>query len=202
MAARKPYQWNPRAGRYRDPNTGRFISRDDVRRALDRIIDASRDRVRKATEDLRRGEMNAGDWDALMRKEIKRTHLAGEALLRGGWKQLTPADFGRVGSAVRKQYKHLGGMIDDIRSGKQRTDGTLVNRATLYPASARVQFHEHQTDMLDELGYTEERNVLANAEHCNGCVDASALGWVKIGTLPPIGTRDCRGNDRCSMRYR
>jgi hypothetical protein len=197
-----PYEWNARAARYRDPATGRFISRDRVRLEVDRIIEASQRRVLDATQSMRAGTIDVGEWDAVMRQEIKRTQLSTEALLRGGWQQMTPADFGRVGAAVRKQYKFLDNFIAEIRSGKQIADGTLFNRAKMYPASARVQFHENQTAMLDALGYTEERNVLHPAEHCVGCLDMSALGWVPIGTLVPIGERDCVGNDRCSVRYR
>jgi hypothetical protein len=197
-----PYEWNARAARYRDPATGRFISRDRVRLEVDRIIEASQRRVLDATQSMRAGTIDVGEWDAVMRQEIKRTQLSTEALLRGGWQQMTPADFGRVGAAVRKQYKFLDNFIAEIRSGKQIADGTLFNRAKMYPASARVQFHENQTAMLDALGYTEERNVLHPAEHCVGCLDMSALVWVPIGTLVPIGERDCVGNDRCSVRYR
>jgi hypothetical protein len=201
MPTPSPYQWNARAARYRDPNTGRFISRDAVRVEVDRIVSASQRRVTAATEQLASGAIDLAQWDATMRQEIKRAHLGSSALLNGGWKQLTPADYGRVGAAVRAQYKYLEGFLDDIRAGRVR-GGTLLNRAKMYPASARIVFHEQQTTQLDDLGYTEERNVLHPAEHCDVCIDASARGWVPIGTNIPIGKRTCLGNDKCSMRYR
>jgi hypothetical protein len=137
-----------------------------------------------------------------MRQEIKRTQLSTTSLLRGGWNQMTAADYGRVGSNVRVQYHYLDGFVGDLRSGRQRMDGSFFNRAKLYPANARVTFHEQQTAQLDALGYTEELNVLHPAEHCVECIDARARGWVPIGTNVPIGKRQCVGNDRCSMRYR
>lgn len=198
-----PFQWNPNAARYRDPTTGRFISRDAVRLEVDRIISASQRRVLAASEQLNIGEIDLAQWDTVMRQEIKRAHLGSAALLRGGWAQMTPADYGRVGAAVKKQYQYLERFIEDIRSGNANTrGGHLFNRARMYPASARIAFHEQQTVQLEALGYTEERNVLHPAEHCAECVDASARGWVPIGTNVPIGQRQCKGNDKCSMRYR
>jgi hypothetical protein len=200
--ATSPYEWNSKAARYRDPATGRFISRDTVRKMVDQLIEKSRARVQTASEQLRSGTIDLGEWDAVMRQEIKRTQLSTTTLLRGGWNQMTAADYGRVGANVRAQYRYLEGFVTDLRSGKQRLDGSFFNRAKMYPASARVTFHEQLTQQLDDLGYVDELNVLHPAEHCAECIDASARGWVPIGTNVPIGQRQCRGNDRCSMRYR
>jgi hypothetical protein len=200
--ATTPYEWNGNAARYRDPATGRFISRDTVRQIVDQLIEKSRQRVQAASEQLRSGSLDLGEWDSVMRQEIKRTQLSTTSLLRGGWNQMTAADYGRVGSNVRVQYHYLDGFVGDLRSGRQRMDGSFFNRAKLYPANARVTFHEQQTAQLDALGYTEELNVLHPAEHCVECIDARARGWVPIGTNVPIGKRQCVGNDRCSMRYR
>lgn len=204
MAKRKPkpLKWIAGAARYRDPDTGRFIARSEVRRVLDKVITESQKRVRETTERMRDGSIDVGDWDAVMRQEIKRTHLAAESLVRGGWKQMSPRDFGRVGQRVRAQYRFLDRFVRQIESGAVRTDGTLFNRALMYPGSARVGFHDSQTPQLEALGYGFERNVLHPAEHCEGCLVESRRGWQPIGTLRPIGSRDCRGNDKCSIAYR
>lgn len=196
------YQWDPSIARFRDPDTGRYIRRARVREALDTIITRSQARVTSASDALRAGTIDLAAWQTAMRTEIKRTHLAAEALVRGGWTQMTPADYGRVGSRVKAQYQYLYNFTEQLRSGEQRTDGTFMNRARMYMSSARVGFHDELGTLLQSLGYAEERNILHPAEHCLECLDMASLKWVPTGTLVPVGLRECRGNDRCSIIYR
>ena len=200
--ARRPLEWNGRAGRYRDPLTGRFISRDTVRSILDQAIAKSQLRMQTASDQLRRGELALDEWQLVMREEIKRTQLGAEMLVQGGRAQMTPADFGRVGQRIRTQYDYLRDLSQQLADGSIRTDGTFLNRAKMYAASARVGFHDSLGEQLTDLGYTEERSVLHPAEHCDLCVSEAARGFVPIGTLIPIGERTCLGNDRCSVAYR
>lgn len=202
MARQTPYAFNARAARYRDPATGRFIPRSDVRQWLDRDIAASQARIQSTSNELRSGAIDLAEWQRIMREEIKQTQLAAEMLLRGGRNQMTQADFGRVGQRVREQYAFLNRLTDEIRAGTIRADGTFLNRAKMYAASARVGFHEGLSAQLGELGYTHERSVLHPAEHCGVCVSEAARGYVPLGDLIPIGARTCLGNDKCSMLFR
>jgi hypothetical protein len=202
MAKARKYGWDPRAARFRDPATGRYISREQVRRGVDDLVRASQNEITRISDDVRAGRITVAEWNEAMRLELKRAHLGSEALLRGGWKQLGPADYGRVGARLKVQYKYLARFSEQLASGKIRTDGAFMARARSYAASARAAFYKSLGPMLEDLGYTEERNALHPAEHCQQCRDMSALGWVPIGTCVPIGERECRANDKCSMRYR
>lgn len=51
-------------------------------------------------------------------------------------------------------------------------------------------------------GYVEERSVLGIADHCDGCLAEAGKGWRPIGTLLPIGGRDCKARCRCHFEYR
>ncbi len=196
------YEWAPNIGRYRDPNTGRFVSRDVIRAGVDQFIVASQRRITAISAELREGKINLAQWQAIMREEIKTTQLMAEALLRGGWDQMTQADYGRVGQRVREQYAFLDDFTEKLRTGEMITDGQFMNYARMYATAARVGFHEGLADQLVQAGYTEELNVLHPAEHCSECVAATDAGWVPIGTNAPIGTRKCLGNDKCQMKYR
>jgi hypothetical protein len=196
------YEWAPNLARYRDPTTGRFVSRDTIRAGVDQFIVASQARITAISEELRSGKINLAQWQTVMREEIKTTQLMAEALLRGGWEQMTQADYGRVGQRIREQYAFLEDFTDKLRSGEIRTDGQFMNYARMYATSARVGFHEGLEEQMQNAGYTEELNVLHPAEHCDECVAATATGWVPIGTNKPIGTRKCLGNDKCQMKYR
>jgi hypothetical protein len=198
----KFYEWAPRAARYRDPATGRFVARETIRYGLDDVIRQSQNTITTASDDLRNGRIELADWVRVMQEEIKRTQLTGEALLRGGWAQLSPEDYARVADRVREQYEYLDGFMRDLRDGTIRTDGQFMNRARMYAAAARVGYHAGQQEQVLSVGYTEELNVLHPAEHCIECVECRNRGWVPIGTNPPVGTRKCLGNDVCTMRYR
>jgi len=196
------WEWAPKARRYRDPATGRFVARDTIRRGLDDLIQDSQGRVSEASDLLRSGQIELAEWQMIMREEIKRTQLGAQALLRGGWKQMTEADYAVVAERIRAQYEFLHHFTVRLRDGTVRTDGNFMNRARLYPASARVGYHEDEQGLVLESGYTRELNVLHPAEHCFECVECANRGWVPIGANPPIGSRKCLGNDRCTMRFR
>lgn len=201
MTPRSPFGWSENAARFYDRRTGRFVSRDTIRLALDDVIDMASTEARAISESLRAGKITLADWQRGMRDLVKTTMLDAEALAHGGRGQLTQADYGRVGAAIREQYRYLDGFTEDIRNGLP-LDGRFLNRAVMYSRAARPFFHDEQTDLLAESGYTEEMSILHAAEHCVECVDQNAIGWAPIGTLIPIGERQCLANDVCTMRYR
>ena len=93
------YRFEPSSGvsgRYRDTLTGRFVPAATVRRELDRYLDASDDAARALARALRNREVSLADWELGMRRLIKNTHLNAVALERGGWANMTPADYGRA----------------------------------------------------------------------------------------------------------
>lgn len=194
------FRWNEGAGRY--TQNGRFVPQKTVRGALDTALDRSSENVRRITERLRAGEISVKDWQLQMVPEMRSAHLAAHALAKGGWAQMSPADFGRVGQRLRGEYRFLAGFADQVLDGRQRLDGTLARRAQMYIESARSGYHEQERREKQLRGATEERNLLAPSDHCPGCLDADAMGWVPIGTLPPVGSRDCRSRCRCRVAYR
>jgi len=201
MTPRRGLTWVTRAAQFRDPDTGRWITRVQVRSWIDKFIAASQAKLLEASSAYRAGNLSLDEWQATMREEIKDAHLTAEALARGGWNQLTPADFGRVGQRVRAQYRFLAGFTEDLRRGAVRLDGAFLNRAKSYAGSALAGFYGSMGDVAASAGLTRERSMLSVAEHCQGCIDEAAKGWVPIGTLTPIGQRPCLGNDKCHMAY-
>jgi hypothetical protein len=199
--ARPPFQFSSRAVRYRDPDSGRWINRDQVRAWLDRYISASQSAIVDASNAFRSGNLSLAGWQAAMRDEIKDAHLVAEALARGGWKQLQAADFGRVGQRVRAQYRFLESFTAQLRRGEVRLDGSFLNRARMYASSARAGFYASQGALLATAGYTHERSLLHPAEHCAGCVAEAERGWVPIGHLVPIGERTCLVNCKCAFEF-
>lgn len=115
---------------------------------------------------------------------------------------MTPQRWGAIGPAVREQYQYLRDFAAQIASGEQPLNGSLPARARQYGQSSRVQFERVRGEGQQRRGYQSERNVLHAGESCASCRAQTARGWVPIGSLVPVGSRTCRGNCKCEIRYR
>ncbi len=196
------YLWNEAAHNYVDRRTGRFVSRQVIRDQLDNVIDASSQVMRAISQQLRDGDISLAEWQTQMMQQIKTTHLAGGAMQRGGWQQMTQADFGRVGQIVRREYGFLRDFAEQIANGEQKLDGTLARRAGLYGQQGRPTYLAFWDSTAAQRGFDEERSVLQPAEHCNECISEDAKGFQPLGQMIPIGRRICRSNDRCLKEFR
>lgn len=193
--------WNDVAGRYIGTN-GRFVSQQAVSNALQSTIDQQAKTVANLTTQFRNGGVSLAEWRTGMADAVKITHLASSALANGGWSQLTQADYGRVGQLVRQQYAYLDNFAQEIASGKQKLDGTLERRAKMYPDGGRKTYESASRAESRIRGYDEERNVRHAQDSCEGCLEATAAGWVAIGTLPLPGDRQCVTNCKCTLEQR
>jgi hypothetical protein len=194
-------RWNEQAGRY-IRSTGHFVARSEVRAALDRTLDTAEKRMAAVTEQLRQGSIALPDWQLQMAREVKSVHLASAALAKGGWAQMAPADYGRAGQLIRRQYAFLRNFAQQVANGEQRLDGTLARRAGMYVAAGRGTFHQVERREMEQRGMTEERNLRHAGDSCQGCLTETARGWVGIGELVPVGSRTCRTACRCSVEFR
>jgi hypothetical protein len=193
-------RWNDQAGRFTD-SAGRFVSEARVRVVVDAVADQASARMAAASERMLAGQMSLASWQAEMQNTIKVSHLAASVLAHGGESQMSFSHYGSAGRAIRDQYQYLKGMAADIAAGRQPLNGGLTARARQYGQAARVAFEREYGRDQQGRGYQFERNVLGAADHCALCPELTARGWVPIGSLPPVGSRPCRAQDRCSIRY-
>lgn len=196
------YVWDATIGRYRNATTGRVISRAFIRAAIDQEIRALDLDVRDLTASFRRGDISLGEWEMGMREIVKTTHVVNAAAARGGWDQLTVEDLAMVSGRVARDYNYLDGFAGEVSAGFQSVDG-MTPRALLYSRGGRATYHQIESVVAATEGEaTEERSILHPADHCEDCLNMAELGWQPIGTLIPIGERQCVGNCQCSMDYR
>jgi hypothetical protein len=200
MPRQSKYSWSDASGRYRGPG-GQFVSFTRVRSFLDGTLDSNEKAVVRLGEQLKNREITLGEWQIGMRDNLKSIHLTSGSLAQGGWAQMSPADFGRVGARLKEQYKFLGKFSKEIEAGLP-LDGRFKNRVKLYAQSGRVSYDAIQRAEMLKRGMKEEKNILHPADHCRDCLAQTALGWVPIGTLTLIGQRICSSNDRCTKIYR
>jgi len=196
------YTWSARSQRYRSLTTGRYVSRATVRRALDTALARSQVDILRPGRDLQAGRLTLAEWQVATASQLKAAHLASAAAARGGWAQMTQADYGRVGHRLRDEYAYLSRLAGQIADGTQALDGRLLTRLTLYAQGPRGTYHEQERAGMREAGYIEERNQLGGGESCDGCQAQTARGWVPIGSLTPVGARDCLSNCKCALQYR
>jgi len=196
------YLWNERAAQYTSRKTGRFVSRQIIRGQLDKVIDASSQVMRAISQQLSDGDIGLAEWQLEMMQQIKTTHLAGGAMQRGGWQQMTQADFGRVGRIVRNEYAFLRDFAAQIASGEQKLDGTLVRRSGLYGQQGRPTYLTFWDSTVAQRGFDEERSILQPAEHCTECISEDAKDFQPLGQMIPIGQRICRSSDKCLKEFR
>jgi hypothetical protein len=199
------FTWDVRAQQYRG-RSGRFVSRQEIRNALDRALNTAQGRVISLAEQLRTGTVSLAVWQTAMAEELKTLHLYSAAAAKGGWAQMTDTDYGRVGRILRDQYQYLRGFASDIAGEKYRDglDGRFLNRVKLYARSGRMTYHAIQRNEMFDAGRTEVRSVLHPAEHCDQCVEQARMGWVAIDDprYIPVMNRTCLSNDLCTEDFR
>lgn len=195
------YTYDPRTRRYRDVTSGQFVTAKAVRGAVDVIIDAETINVRDIAQRLIDGQINLAEWQIQTTALLKTLHVAMGIAANGGLENTSNADLGFIGSLIKKQYEFLRNFAKDIKQGRQALDGTLLARAELYTQSTRATFEDVIARAARNGGSTQERSLLGSADHCSDCVSEAAKGWSPIGSLIPIGQRQCLANCRCSMSY-
>lgn len=196
------YTWSARSQRYRHIATGRWVGRDTVRRALDTALQRSQADILRLGRDLQVGRLSLAEWQVATAKQLKAAHLASAAAARGGWAQMTQADYGRVGYRLRAEYGYLTRLAGQVADGTQALDGRFLTRLAMYAQAPRGTYHAQERVGMREAGYTQERNVKAAGDSCQGCIDQTARGWVALGTLIQVGSRDCLSRCRCTIQYR
>lgn len=224
---RSPYVFDARLnhgrGAYRDLR-GRVAAWSSVRDWLDGYLARAEQAARALGDALRLRQVTLAEAELRMRDLAANAHLAAAVLERGGFAQMSPADYGRVGRLLYNpsakdtpseraqwgQYQHLRALFRDVASGKQRTDGRLALRLGAYVQSARGTYHRLEALDMERLGFDQARRVRHRLDSCQthegdgvrmGCVELAALGWVGVRDLVPIGGAVCWHSCHCTVRY-
>jgi hypothetical protein len=198
---RTDFLWDESAQRYRSASTGRFISNRSIKQAVNSIIARSQRELRSLASLAANGELNLTDFQERMAGELKNLHLTAAAAGKGGWDQMRPADFGRVGAELRFQYERLELFVRHIEAG-DLSPKQITARTEMYIGAANGTFEATRRSGAEDAGFSEERNILGDSEHCGLCLQETAKEWQPIGSLIPIGERTCLSRCKCSLEFR
>lgn len=162
--------WDQGARRYRD-GSGRFLAQETVLAYRDKALAATERGIAQLVDDLDAGRITAQGFRDGMRRQIKLSYGAEYVYGRGGFRNMTPRDWGILGADVKRQYKYLDRFVDAIEADDLSIP-QIRARANLYGGGA-VQSYER--------GY--------------------ASSWdVELPGHPGDGGTPCYGNCRCSWR--
>lgn len=202
-----PFTYSAKTGRFRGAN-GRFLPAEKVKTATLHTFDTAAKSARALGEQLQRGEISLADWQVAMAREVKNSTLYASALANGGWNNLSPADYGRVGRWLAQgpkggmgQYQYLARFAEQIEAGLP-LDGLFLRRCEMYVQQAN-QFYERERSRIREvMGFDEVRNRRHATDSCPGCITQEHIGWQdRKGYIYP-GSRDCKASCKCSSQYR
>jgi hypothetical protein len=202
---RQEFQWDRKSLRYR--RNGKFVSERAVKLGVRRVIRASQAEMRAVTDEMIRGEITVGDWQARFAGELKNAHVSGAMAGQGGPANMTREDYLRVGRGLKLQYRYLDRFARQVRAG-ELTDDQTRRRAEMYVNSMNGAYEGGRRASAVAAGFDQERNVLGKREkHCTtkvrvGCTELTKRGWVQIESMPLPGSRNCLSGCGCSLKFR
>jgi len=147
------------------------ISDKDIQKLLNLRVNIFYDKSDKLSEQVFTGDLTIGAWEEAMRAELRQLHSSAAAIAKGGWDQMTSADWGRLGTPLREQYKYLHGFATTIA---EQSD-----TISLKAIQARARMYGRATG-----------NTAALIQA--GAIIESLLPWI-----PGDGSTNCLVNCRC-----
>ena len=194
-----PVTYDKKAKRFRD-SKGRFISPKAVRREIDKLVQVSAQRLEQAAKDLANGKITIEEFQNRTRNILKASYTLSGAVAKGGWKQMSQSDWGKIGAETKKQYGYLNKFAKVIVAGI--TLAALLSRVKLYATGIRTVFNNSDLDAKKQAGeFTLCKRVLNARESCSQCSGWARKGFVPIDEQPKIGSLICRNFCRCFFEY-
>jgi hypothetical protein len=198
------FTYDPQSGTFISP-TGNRVPPETIRGWILDVQVTADEQLRKVAELFRAGKINDIEWALESADIIKNMHRAIAMVAAGGRDQMTLSDWGAVGQIVRRELQYFNGFameMDNMPPASTLTTA-FVSRAASYARSAYSTYEQgvRRRILRNDLAEFEENILEDGARHCDGCLDESALGKVPIGTLTPVGDRDCGNNCKCMIIY-
>lgn len=195
------FGWNASAARYTDLKTGRFVKAKVVRDTVDALILKSSESIRVLSQKLVQGWISLANWELQIASELKFLHIANQVAALGGLHNYNVDAENRAFVILENQFSYLHRFATQIANGDQKLSGVL-SRIDLYVHAARATYEAERNIVMQEAGYTYESSILHSGDSCQGCLGENAKGFQPIGTLIPIGERDCLTRCHCTLDYR
>ncbi len=143
-----PFEYVQSINRYRDTDTGRFVSQLIVHSLIRRSIEHSQNGSITLSQMTADGDISASTFNGEARNLVKREYIRQYVLGRGGRDSMTQRDWGIVGRQLRDQYAYLNNFTQQISNGAyEGFPDALNNRLGLYFDSARQAFNRAELEV-------------------------------------------------------
>lgn len=199
------FQYSKSTGNYRYKSSGHRVEPSTVNNWIDALAEKTKENLGRIAEEHRAGKINLAEWVIQTGEEIRNAHRAVAIIAAGGKGNMTASDWGFVGAQIRRELQYLNGFANAIEN---RPEGSIlttafVSRAKSYGAAIYETYEKAKARRIERQGQadTELNELEPGAEHCADCLDATAQGRVPLGTLTPIGDRECGSKCRCRIVY-
>ena len=110
--------YSPEYNAYRNLSTGQWASRAQVQGWVTENIVLADTAVDQLATMMADDLLRVGDWQAVMRQQIKQSYIDQYIAGKGGIEQMTQADWGSIGGQLKEQYGHLDGFAKEVAEGK------------------------------------------------------------------------------------
>jgi|LakMenEpi03Aug12_release.lakeMendotaPanAssembly.Ray.scaffolds.fasta_scaffold188378_2 hypothetical protein len=195
------YKWESSVRRYRDRSTGRFLSRKTV-------ADLTLLRIKQVTEDLQKlgdslitGESTLRQWQQQFAESLKILHTQQFLLGVGGDSQIKDRDYKTISDILFEQYQYLQNFATELTQGKV-SQPQFRNRVNLYAKASQISFYAGEVQAAKNSGFNAATRILADAEHCQDCLNYAALGAVRLeNVILPKTKCACMVNCLCSLTF-
>jgi hypothetical protein len=195
------FYFNSRSQRYHYRDSGGFVSQAAVDNLTARAIAQKRNEIRDLGERLLGGKVSLEDWEKETALALKRLHVWTYLLGKGGQKNMSQGDYGRLGLRLSYEYGYLRGFAEKIRD-EGMSEAQFLARLELYINKANGTRQIAVQASHKQAGYLWERRYLRAVENCKSCVSYAAMGWQPLGSLPaPTEKCECRANCRCTLKF-
>lgn len=191
------YAWDDKLRNYVNLDTGRMIKRSEVGDLLREVTKGSEERLAGYARLVNSGALSPADFFRAMQEDIKLQTNVNAALAKGGWAQMTPADWGANGAHLRQEYANLRNFASEIAAGNL-SPAQIEARAALYTNTTYSRYWKIMTEQERLRGMTQERLVTVGDEKvCEECQGEADKGFVPIGAYNPPIHPGCR----CDVEY-
>ena len=109
--------YSPEYKAYRDLSTGRWASRVQVQGWVTENIALAQNSADSLAAMVADDLIRVGDWQAVMRQQIKQSYIEQYITGKGGIEQMTQADWGSIGGQLSEQYSYLDSFSQEIAAG-------------------------------------------------------------------------------------
>jgi hypothetical protein len=205
----KDFTYDPTTGKYRRAATGKAVSEREIRSAIFKATNETKNRARQTTSQMIAGTILFVIWYQRLRSLFKALYRSVWVVTLGGF--LFENDSARAAFYlwVILLFDRLDQLKEAIEKGTIPFDGRILTAVGNIARGANGAYQNAKLEAGKRKGHNEARRILGeNENHCHdsadkpGCIELESLGWVRIDKIVPIGDATCRGNCLCQIETR